>query len=134
MKAFSTPMAPAAVGPYSQAVSSGGLLFVSGQLPIDPKTGAFASQDAAGQVRQCLANIAAIAASAGTDMAHCLKTTVLVRDLSAFSSINAVYATFFAEPFPARATFEVSGLPRDALVEIEAVFALPATTKGAADE
>lgn len=130
MEAISTPAAPAAIGPYSQAIAHGGLLFVSGQLPIDPATGAFPSNDAAEQAKQCLANIAAIAKAAGTDMTQCLKTTVLVRDLSQFAAINAVYAGFFAEPFPARATFEVSGLPKDAQVEIEAVFALPTTTTG----
>lgn len=134
MKAISTPSAPAAVGPYSQAIAHGGMLFVSGQLPIDPDTGAFAASDPEGQTRQCLVNVASIAIAAGTDMAHCLKTTVLVRDLSHFAQINAVYSTFFTEPFPARATFEVSALPRDALVEIEAVFALPNSVRGAAHD
>jgi 2-iminobutanoate/2-iminopropanoate deaminase len=134
MKAISTPSAPAAVGPYSQAMVHGGTLFVSGQLPIDPETGSFAAADPEGQTRQCLVNIAAIAEAAGTGMAHCLKTTVLVRDLSHFAQINAVYATFFTEPYPARATFEVSALPRDALVEIEAVFAMPNPVRGAAHD
>ncbi|MGI6853593.1 Rid family detoxifying hydrolase [Mesorhizobium sp. 1B3] len=125
MKAISTTAAPAAIGPYSQAIIHGGTLYVSGQLPIDPVIGSFSSEDPAEQIRQCLANIAAIAKAAGTDMAHCLKTTVLVSDLSRFAEINAVYASFFSEPFPARATFEVSRLPKDAQVEIEAVFALP---------
>ena len=131
MQAISTPAAPAAIGPYSQAISEGRLLFVSGQLPIDPATGAFSSDDPAEQARQCLANIATIARAAGTDMANCLKTTVLVRDLSQFGHINDVYATFFEQPFPARATFEVSGLPKDAQIEIEAVFALPAVVERA---
>ena len=126
MKAISTADAPATIGPYSQAIAHGDLLFVSGQLPIDPATGAFASDVPAEQAHQCLTNIAAIAKAAGTDMSRCLKTTVLVRDMGQFASINAIYGTFFAEPYPARATFEVSALPKDAQVEIEAVFALPA--------
>lgn len=130
MKAISTADAPQAIGPYSQGVVYNDTLFVSGQLPIDPQTGSFPSDDPVEQARQCLTNIAAIAKAAGTDMAHCVKTTVLVRDLSRFAQINEVYATFFKEFFPARATFEVSALPKDAQVEIEAVFALPRQREG----
>lgn len=119
-----TTDAPGAVGPFSQAIKVGDLLFVSGQLPIDPATGAFASDDPVEQARQCLRNIAAIARAAGTDIARTVKTTVLVRDLSRFAEINAAYGEFFSAPYPARATFEVSGLPKDAQVEIEAVIAL----------
>lgn len=116
-----TPDAPAAIGPYSQAMRIGDLLFVSGQLPIDPTTGAFVADDAVGQARQCLANIAAIAQAAGTDMSRTVKTTILLTDLSGFAAINEEYGKAFQAPFPARACYEVSALPKGALVEFEAV-------------
>ncbi len=125
MTPIATNDAPAAIGPYSQGMVAGGLLFVSGQIPIDPATGEFNSDDVVEQCRQSLRNIAAIARAAGTDLDRTVKTTVLVRDLGRFSEINAAYAEFFAAPFPARATYEVSGLPRGAQIEIEAVIALP---------
>ncbi|AGT11251.1 RidA family protein [Paracoccus aminophilus] len=125
MTPITTPNAPAAIGPYSQAMVVNGLLFVSGQIPVDPATGEFNSDDAVEQCRQCLKNIAAIAEAAGTDLSRTVKTTVLVRDLGRFAEINAAYAEFFAAPFPARATFEVSALPKGAQIEIEAVIALP---------
>ena len=125
MTPIATNDAPAAIGPYSQGMVAGGLLFVSGQIPIDPATGEFNSDDPVDQCRQSLRNIAAIARAAGTDLSRTVKTTVLVRDLARFSEINAAYAEFFSTPFPARATFEVSGLPRGAQIEIEAVIALP---------
>jgi 2-iminobutanoate/2-iminopropanoate deaminase len=124
MKAISTDKAPAAIGPYSQAVSHGGLLYVSGQLPIDPATGAFNSDDATEQMRQCLANIAAIAVAAGTNLSKTIKTTILLTDLPGFAAINDVYGAAFTAPYPARATFEVSALPKGAKVEVEAVIAL----------
>lgn len=124
MKPVSTDAAPAAIGPYSQAIAVNGLLFVSGQIPIDPTTGEFSSNDPVEQTRQCLRNLAAIAEAAGTDLSRTVKTTVLVRDLSRFADINAAYAEFFKAPFPARATFEVSALPKGAQIEIEAVIAL----------
>ncbi|MEI2384416.1 RidA family protein [Breoghania sp. JC706] len=117
-----TSSAPAAVGPYSQAIRAGNFLFVSGQLPIDPATGAFAPGGAVEQARQSLKNIAAIAAAAGTDMTRCVKTTVLLTDLGAFAAVNEEYATFFSAPYPARACYQVAALPKGALVEIEAVF------------
>ncbi|MFT4162718.1 RidA family protein [Shinella sp.] len=116
--------APGAVGPFSQAIKVGDLLFVSGQLPIDPATGAFNSDDAVEQAGQCLKNLAAIAAAAGTSLASTVKTTVLLTDLGKFADINAVYAGFFSKPYPARACYEVSALPKGAKVEIEAVIAL----------
>lgn len=125
MTPIATNDAPAAIGPYSQGMVAGGLLFVSGQIPIDPATGEFNSDDVVEQCRQSLRNIAAIARAAGTDLDRTVKTTVLVRDLGRFSEINAAYAEFFSAPFPARATYEVSGLPRGAQIEIEAVIALP---------
>ncbi|MDO8984442.1 Rid family detoxifying hydrolase [Cypionkella sp.] len=124
MTPISTQTAPAAIGPYSQAIAINGLLFVSGQLPIDPETGAFPSEDPVDQMRQCLKNIAAIAVAAGTDLRHTVKTTILVRDLSRFAEINAAYAEAFTAPYPARATFEVSGLPKGAQIEVDAVIAL----------
>lgn len=119
-----TAEAPSAVGPYSQAIKVGGLLFVSGQLPLDPATGAFNSENAVEQAEQCLKNLAAIAKAAGTDLSKTVKTTVLLTDLGDFAAINAVYAGFFAAPYPARACYEVKALPKGAKVEIEAVIAL----------
>ncbi|MCD1634348.1 RidA family protein [Martelella mediterranea] len=124
MKAIATDKAPAAIGPYSQAVRHGDLLFVSGQLPIDPATGAFVEGGAVEQMRQCLKNIAAIAEEAGTDLTKTIKTTVLLTDLSGFADVNEEYGKTFAEPFPARACYEVSALPKGAMVEVEAVIAL----------
>ncbi|MDJ0933274.1 RidA family protein [Breoghania sp.] len=117
-----TSDAPAAVGPYAQAIRTGDLLFVSGQLPIDPATGEFAPGGAVEQARQSLKNLAAIAEAAGSDLSKCVKTTVLLTDLGSFGAINEEYAKFFTAPFPARACYEVSALPKGALVEIEAVF------------
>ena len=122
---ISTPDAPAAIGPYSQAVRTGDLLFVSGQLPIDPATGGFVPGDATDQMRQCLANIAAIAKAAGTDISRTVKTTILLTDLGGFAEINEVYGAAFTAPFPARACYEVSALPKGAMVEVEAVIACP---------
>ena len=113
--------APAAIGPYSQAVQAGGSIYVSGQLPINPATGEFAGADIRAQARQSLENIKAILAAAGTDMAHVVKTTVQLQDMADFAAMNEVYAEYFSEPYPARAAFQVAKLPKDALVEIEAV-------------
>ena len=120
-KAISTPAAPAAIGPYSQAVQAGGTVYVSGQLPIDPATGEFAGADIASQTRQSLTNIQAVLAQAGMTMADVVKTTVLLADIADFGEMNQVYAQFFAEPFPARAAFQVAALPKGAKVEIECV-------------
>ena len=120
-KKIQTPNAPAAIGPYSQAVQAGGTVYVSGQLPINPATGEFAGADIRAQARQSLENIKAILAAAGTDMAHVVKTTVLLQDMADFAAMNEVYAEYFSEPYPARAAFQVAKLPKDALVEIEAV-------------
>lgn len=117
--------APGAVGPFSQAIKVGNLLFVSGQLPIDPATGAFNSEDAVAQAEQCLRNLSAIASAAGTSLANTVKTTVLLTDLGGFADINEVYAGFFAKPYPARACYEIKALPKGAKVEIEAVITLP---------
>lgn len=120
-KKLQTQNAPAAIGPYSQAIQAGGTIYVSGQLPINPATGEFAGTDIRAQARQSLENIKAILAAAGADMAHVVKTTVLLQDMADFSAMNEVYAEYFSEPYPARAAFQVAKLPKDALVEIEAV-------------
>ena len=119
--AIHTENAPAAIGPYSQAIEAGNTIYVSGQLPIDPATGAFAGEDIAAQTRQSLTNIKAILAEAGADMSNVVKTTVLLADMADFAAMNAVYAEFFTAPFPARAAFQVACLPKNALVEIECV-------------
>ena len=120
-QAISTTCAPAAIGPYSQAVRGGDTIFVSGQLPIDPATGSFAGDEIRSQTRQSLTNIRNILEAGGTDMNHVVKTTVLLKNIADFAAMNEVYAEFFSEPFPARAAFQVAALPKDALVEIEAV-------------
>ena len=119
--AISTPSAPAAIGPYSQGIQAGSTLFVSGQLPIDPATGAFAGEDIASQTRQSLTNIKNILAAAGASMNDVVKTTVMLKNIGDFAAMNAVYAEFFTEPFPARAAYQVAALPKDALVEIECI-------------
>ena len=116
-----TPNAPAAIGPYSQAVQTGSMLFVSGQIPIDPATGAFAGEDIATQTKQSLTNIRNILAAAGYTMNDVVKTTVLLADIADFAAMNAVYAEFFTGNCPARAAFAVKDLPKGALVEIEAI-------------
>ncbi len=120
-QAVHTNSAPAAIGPYSQAIQAGGTLYVSGQIPIDPATGSFAGEDIVSQTRQCLTNIRAILAEAGYTMADVVKTTVLMADLAEFTTMNQVYAEFFQTPYPARAAFQVAALPRNAKVEIECV-------------
>lgn len=116
-----TPNAPAAIGPYSQAVQTGNMLFVSGQIPIDPATGVFAGEDITTQTHQSLTNIKNILAAAGYSMNDVVKTTVLLADIADFTAMNAVYAEYFTENKPARAAFAVKDLPRGALVEIEAI-------------
>ena len=113
--------APAAIGPYSQAVNNGGLVFVSGQLPIDFATGEFVSDDVSDQTRQSLENIKSILAEVGYGMDRILKTTVYLQDMNDFSAMNQVYETYFTAPYPARAAFQVAKLPKGAKVEIEAV-------------
>ena len=120
MKAIKTEKAPAAIGPYSQAIEVGGLVFASGQLPIDPKTGAF-PEGIKAQTRQALTNAQEILKAAGTDMKHVVKTTVLLADIADFAAMNEVYAEFFTEPYPARSAFAVRDLPKGALVEIECI-------------
>ena len=118
---ISTSQAPAAIGPYAQAVETNGLVITSGQLPIDPATGAF-PEGIQAQTRQSLTNVKAILTEAGTDMDHVLKTTVFLSDMNNFAAMNEVYATFFTEgSYPSRSAVEVARLPKDALVEIEVI-------------
>ena len=120
---ISTAKAPAAIGPYSQATDLGSLVITSGQLPIDPATGAF-PEGIQEQTKQSLTNVKAILTEAGTDMDHVLKTTVFLSDMNNFGAMNEVYATFFTEgSYPARSAVEVARLPKDALVEIEVIAA-----------
>lgn len=119
--AIHSEKAPAAIGPYSQAIQAGNTLYVSGQLPVDASTGAFAGEDIQAQTRQSLTNIGHILEAAGYGFGDVVKTTVLLKDIADFAAMNEVYAQFFAAPFPARAAFQVAALPKNALVEIEAV-------------
>ncbi|MGM9656133.1 MAG: RidA family protein [Alloprevotella sp.] len=121
MNAISTTNAPAAIGPYSQAIKVGELVFVSGQLPINPATGAFAEGGIKELTRQSLTNMKAILEEAGTSMANVVKTTVFLADMNDFAAMNEVYAEFFAAPFPARSAVAVKTLPKGALVEIECI-------------
>lgn len=120
MKVFSTQNAPAAIGPYSQALDLGGMVFVSGQIPVDPATGAM-PEDVQDQARQSLANLKAILAEAGLTMADVVKTVVFLADLDDFAAVNEVYAQAFAQPFPARSCVQVAGIPKGAKVEIECI-------------
>ncbi len=123
-KAIHTDKAPAAVGPYSQAVMTGGLLFTSGQLPIDAATGKMPEGPIAERAHVVFKNLAAIAEEAGTSLANVVKTTVFLADIADFQAVNAVYAEYFPEPFPARSAFQVAALPLGADIEVEAIFAL----------
>ena len=118
---ISTDKAPGAIGPYSQAVKVGNMVFVSGQIPIDPKTGEFVAGDVPEQTSQVLKNLSAILEAAGTSLNNVVKTTVFLADMNDFSAMNAVYSEFFIENKPARATVEAARLPRDARVEIECI-------------
>jgi 2-iminobutanoate/2-iminopropanoate deaminase len=122
---FSSPDAPPALGPYSQAIGAGSLVFCSGQVPLLAATGELASQDVAEQTKQALLNLGAVLKSAGLSYSNVVKTTVFLTDLTWFADMNAVYATFFSDSPPARSTIEVSGLPRGAKVEIEAIAVKP---------
>ncbi len=118
---ISTTKAPAAIGPYSQAVRVGNLVYTSGQIPINPATGVFAEGGIKEQTRQSLLNVKAILEAAGLTMSDVVKTTVFMADMNDFADMNAVYADFFSEPFPARSAVAVKALPKGALVEIEVV-------------
>lgn len=118
---ISGPDTPKAVGPYSLAVRSGDLVFTAGQIPLDPATGELTGASVADQTRRVLLNLKAVLAASGCTLDDVLKTTVFLTDLARFVEMNTVYAEFFQEPFPARSTIQVSGLPKGAQVEIEAV-------------
>ena len=120
-KVISTTNAPAAIGPYSQAIRVGNLVFTSGQIPIDPATGSFVEGGIKEQTRQSLSNVRAILEETGLTMANVIKTTVFLADMADFADMNAVYAEFFSEPFPARSAVAVKTLPKGALVEIEVI-------------
>ena len=121
MKQVSTKFAPAAIGPYSQAVKTDGLVFVSGQLPIDPQTGAFPEGGIAAQTAQSLKNLGSILAEAGSDYSKVIKTTVFLADMADFAAMNEVYSSFFNAPFPARSAIAIKELPKGALVEVECI-------------
>ena len=121
MKVINTDKAPAAIGPYSQAIEAGNMVFASGQLPIDPATGAFAEGGVKEQTRQSLTNAKYILEEAGTDLAHVVKTTVFLSDMDNFGAMNEVYAEFFSQPFPARSAVAVKTLPKGELVEVECI-------------
>ena len=120
-KLISTEQAPAAVGPYSQALMAGNILFASGQIPLSPETGEIVGTTAAEQAEQVFANIKAVLAEAGLSMKDVVKTTVFLVDLSEFAAVNAVYAKHFAQPFPARSCVGISALPKDARIECEVI-------------
>ena len=121
IKAVSTQSAPAAVGPYSQGIAAGNTIYVSGQLPLDPKTMEFAADTVAGQTAQCLANARAVLQAAGSDLDRVVKVSVWMTDLGKFAEMNETYATFFKQPFPARVCCQVAALPKGAQVEIEMI-------------
>jgi 2-iminobutanoate/2-iminopropanoate deaminase len=118
---ITTEKAPKAVGPYSQAIAANGFVFCSGQIPLDPATGTLVQGPIAEQTRQVLTNLSHVLQSAGSDLSKVVKTTVFLRSMNDFEAMNAVYAEFFAGSKPARATIEVSQLPKDAKIEIEAI-------------
>lgn len=118
---IATENAPGAIGPYSQAVKAGNMVFCSGQIPIDVATGEFVSDDVADQTRQVLTNLSAVLEAAGTSLNNVVKTTVFLADMNDFTAMNEVYAEFFSENKPARATVQAARLPKDARVEIECI-------------
>ncbi len=118
---ISTSDAPGAIGPYSQAIKTGGMVYCSGQIPIDPSTGEFVSDDVSGQTEQVLKNLAAVLAAAGSGLGQVVKTTVFLADMNDFAEMNEVYGRFFSENKPARATVQAARLPRDARVEIDCI-------------
>lgn len=120
-KAIKTNNAPNAIGPYSQGIKVGNFVYVSGQIPIDPQTGVFAGDDITTQTQQSLMNVKAILATEGYEMNDVVKSTVFLADMNQFVAMNEVYASFFTEPYPARAAVQAARLPKDALVEIEVI-------------
>lgn len=123
MQAIHTDNAPAAIGPYSQAIEVNGFVFASGQIPLDPKTGTLVEGGIKEQTRQALTNASSILKAAGTDLAHVVKTTVYLDSMDDFAAMNEVYAEFFSHPFPARSAVAVKKLPKGAFVEVEVLAA-----------
>lgn len=123
MKPIVTSAAPAAIGPYSQAIEVNGFVYASGQLPIDPATGAFPAGGVQEQTRQSLLNVKAILEEAGLTLANVVKTTVYLADMGDFAAMNEIYSQFFSQPFPARSAVAVKALPKGALVEVEVIAA-----------
>lgn len=121
MKEISTERAPAAIGPYSQAIKINDMIFTSGVIPVDPATGEINGEDAASQAEQALKNLTALLEDAGTSIDKVIKTTVFIKDMNDFGRINEVYAGFFSKPYPARSCVEVARLPKDVLIEVEAI-------------
>ena len=118
---FSTDQAPAAIGPYSQGIQAGGFVFLSGQTPLDPDTGVLVEGSVEDQAVRVLENLGAVLTAAGLGFEDVVKTTVFLRDMADFAAVNGVYAKYFPQPYPARSTVAVAGLPKDARVEIEAI-------------
>ncbi len=121
MKVISTKKAPAAIGPYSQAIRVGNLVYTSGQIPIDPSTGVFVKGGIKEQTRQSLTNVKAVLGEVGLTMSNVVKTTVFMADMGDFADMNSIYAEFFTEPYPARSAVAVKTLPKGALIEIEVI-------------
>ena len=119
--AISSPNAPKAIGPYSSALRSGQLLFISGQVPADPKTGTMVEGDIQAQTRRVLDNVGALLEAAGLTFAHVVRTTVFLADMNDFAAMNEAYRAYFSEPYPARSTVQAARLPRDARIEIDAI-------------
>lgn len=119
--AFTSPNAPGAVGPYSSALRAGQLLFISGQVPLNPATGQLVTEDIRAATRQVLDNIGSLLEAAGLDFGHVVRTTVYLADMNDFSAMNDAYRTYFSEPYPARSTVQAARLPRDARIEIDAI-------------
>src|SRR5471030_3317028 len=120
-QAISSPDAPKAIGPYSQAVRAGQLLFLSGQVPLDPATGQIVDGDIAAQTHRVFKNLGAVLAAGGRSFADVVRTTVFLADMNDFAAVNAVYGEYFSEPYPVRATVQVARLPKDARVEIDVI-------------
>jgi 2-iminobutanoate/2-iminopropanoate deaminase len=120
-QAVITDAAPQAIGPYSQAVRAGDFLFLSGQIPLDPRTGLLVADDVASQAHQVMRNLGAVLTAAGASLGQVVRTTIYLKDLDDFATVNTIYGTYFEAPAPARATVQVARLPRDAKVEIDAV-------------
>lgn len=121
LEPITSPNAPAAIGPYSQAIAAGSMIFTSGQIPLDPATGNVVAGDTAAQTRQALENLRAVLLAAGCGLERVVKTTVYLKDMADFPAMNTVYGEYFGKPFPARSTVEVARLPKDVRVEIDAV-------------